>query len=353
MFAALPNIDIRAAPANVTICEMTKTNMNKKWYWLSGFLGLLICATVGGSVWLYSQFQPANSAAESKVTVVVKRGDSIATIANQLQQKGVIKNSLLFKLYARVQKLDTKIQAGSYKLDPRATMPTVALSLTQGTEDSWVTFLEGWRREEIAEYLAAQDALTEFEPVRFLEISAMSEGMLFPDTYLVPNEITAEDMYALLIRTFEKKFVQAYEKEIENSGKSLAELVTFASLIQREAQNFEDMRRVAGILENRIQIEMPLQVDATLQYVRGYDSEKKSWWTPPLIEYKKSSSPFNTYLVLGLPPRAIANPGLDALRAALDPQPTDDVFYIHAPSGTMYYAKTLEEHNQNVARYLR
>lgn len=344
---------MRAVIADVTICEMTKMNMNKKWYWLGGFLILLVGVTIGGLLWLYFQFQPAHSTAEAKITVVVKKGDSIAAIANQLQQKGVIKNSFIFKLYARVQKLDTKIQAGSYKLDPRTTMPMVALSLTQGTEDSWVTLLEGWRREEIAEYLAAQDSLTEFDSERFLEISAMSEGMLFPDTYLVPNEISAEDVYALLTRTFEKKFVQAYAKEIENSGKSLAELVVFASLIQREAQSYEDMRRVAGILENRIKIDMPLQVDATLQYVRGYDAQNKSWWTPPLIEYKKSSSPFNTYLVLGLPPRAIANPGLDALRAALDPQPTDDVFYIHAPSGTMYYAKTLEEHNQNVARYLR
>jgi len=325
---------------------------NKK----SLLLGLgMICVLLCGSflTWVYLQFQPVRAGADQTVTVVVKKGESLESIANNLQQKGIIKNAFIFKLYARIQKLDVKIQAGSYTLDAGQTLPTIALQLTEGTEDVWVTLLEGWRREEISEYLAKQEELSEFEADAFLEISAASEGMLFPDTYLLPKEMSAEDIYDLLTRTFEKKFAQKYEKEIQASGKSLNEIVTFASLLQREAKTFTDMRHVAGILENRMRIKMPLQVDATLQYVNGYNSQEKSWWAPPLAAYKKIQSPFNTYLVQGLPPHAIANPGLDALRAALDPLPTNDVFYIHAPSGTMYYAQTLEEHTSNVARYLR
>lgn len=314
-------------------------------------IGLLACAGFAG--WLYSVILPVSQTPAAGQRIVVKKGSGVAQVAELLEEKGLIRNALVFRVYARIQSLDTKIQAGSYTLSPNQSLPQLALALTQGTEDTWVTVLEGWRREEIAEYLDNQDGLTTFDAQEFLTISAASEGMLFPDTYLIPNESSAQSLYDLLTRTFEKKFADAYTQEIADSGKTLPELVTFASLIQREAKTFSDMRHVAGILENRMRLGMPLQVDATLQYVRGYDEAKKSWWSPPLVEFKKTQSPYNTYVTLGLPPHPIANPGLDALRAALDPLPTDDVFYIHAPSGVMYYAETLEEHNQNVARYLR
>ncbi len=315
-----------------------------------GFI-LGVAAVCGG--WVYLQFQPTAAQETKTVRVVVKKGEGLATLAADLQAKGLIKNALVFRLYSRFKKLDTKIQSGSYTLSTAAPLSEIAVELTKGTEDVWVTLLEGWRREEIASYLASQTDLTEFSEEDFLTISAASEGMLFPDSYLVPKEITAKGIFTLLTDTFEKKFVAKNEAALKASNRSLPELVTLASLVQREAKSYQDMRHVAGILENRMQLGMPLQVDATLQYIRGFDTSKKSWWTPPLVEFKKQDSAYNTYLRTGLPPHAIANPGLDALKAALDPVTTDDVFYIHAPSGTMYYAQTLEEHNQNVARYLR
>ncbi len=314
-------------------------------------IGTVLCVCF--IVWLYWTLQPVSSTPVAGQRIIIKKGSGVAQVASLLEEKGLIKNKYVFRIYARLQQLDTKIQAGSYTLSAQQSLPELALKLTQGTEDTWITLLEGWRREEIAEYLNSQENLTSFDAEEFLTLSAASEGMLFPDTYLIPNESTAKTVYDLLTRTFEKKFVDAYALQIANSGKKVPELVTFASLIQREAKSFSDMRHVAGILKNRMRLGMPLQVDATLQYVRGYDEVKKTWWSPPLVEFKKTQSPYNTYLTLGLPPHAIANPGLEALRAALDPLPTDDVFYIHAPSGVMYYAETLEEHNQNVARYLR
>ena len=113
------------------------------------------------------------------------------------------------------------------------------------------------------------------------------------------------------------------------------------------------MRKVAGILWNRIDLGMALQVDATLQYVSGYDLSQQTWWAPPTSSQKKLESAFNTYLNPGLPPQPIANPIYDAVKATLLPQESDDLFYIHANNGEMYTAKTLEQHNANINKYLR
>ena len=143
------------------------------------------------------------------------------------------------------------------------------------------------------------------------------------------------------------------EAEVAASGKDISEVVTLASIVEREGRSFEDMRHVAGILQNRIDLGMPLQADATLQYIVGKDKQTGKWWEQPSIEVKTSTSLYNTYKYPELPPSPICNPGLNAIKAVLDPVASDDLFYIHAPSGEAYYAETLEEHNANIDKYLR
>ena len=126
-----------------------------------------------------------------------------------------------------------------------------------------------------------------------------------------------------------------------------------ASIVEREARGADDMQHVAGILWNRIELGMPLQADATLQYLKGYNPVEQAWWTPPLAADKSLISPYNTYLNLGLPPRPICNPGLEAIKAAAQPLSTDDLFYLHDRQGKIHYAQTLDDHNLNVDRYLR
>ena len=126
-----------------------------------------------------------------------------------------------------------------------------------------------------------------------------------------------------------------------------------ASILEREAKGYEQMRQVAGVLWHRIDIGMPLQADATLQYVKGYNKTEDSWWVTPLSEDKQLKSAFNTYQNPGLPPAPIANPGIDSIKAALNPIPTTYNFYIHDRQGILHFATTLEEHNQNVQKYLR
>ena len=300
-------------------------------------VGLLVLLGVAG--WLYLQLQAVATDTVESQRFVVKKGSSVASIAEDLEAANLIKSALIFKGYARYVQLDRQLQAGSYQLSPSMAVSEITQTLTEGSEDIWITLLEGWRREEVAE--------------EFLEISADSEGMLFPDTYLIPKESTATAIFDLLTRTFEAKIVTGLGEEIAASALSLDEIVTLASLIEREAQTENDMRHVASILYNRMEVGMPLQVDATLQYVSGYNAQAKDWWAPPSIVVKRQDSPFNTYMRTGLPAHAIANPGLRAIKAALNPLETDDLFYLHAPTGEMYYSEDLDTHNAYVDRYLR
>ncbi len=306
------------------------------------FLALVLVAIYGGAKYLLTPVADAGD----EVRFVVAKGQGIATIGAKLEEAGLVRSKHAFRLYVQLNKLDTKLQAGSFTLSPTQSTPDIAQTLTEGTEDVWITLLEGWRREEIAEYLETVDLL-EFDSAEFLELTSTYEGYLFPDTYLVPKEITTTALVDLFTNTFEKKIATIGDF----SPSELKRLVILASLVEREARGSEQMRRVAGILENRLAINMALQVDATLQYVRGEVAGK--WWAPPLAADKDLKSAFNTYLNPGLPPRPIANPGLSALQAAHDPLESEDYFYLHAPTGEMYYAETYEEHLVNISRYLQ
>ena len=210
----------------------------------------------------------------------------------------------------------------------------------------------GWRTEEIAQMLDRQE-LPEFNSEEFIKLSQGQEGYLYPDTYLIPKLSTASAIYSLLTNTFEKKVTQGLSAEISTSPKPFLEILVMASILEREAKGYEQMRQVAGVLWHRIDIGMPLQADATLQYVKGYNKTEDSWWVTPLSEDKQLKSAFNTYQNPGLPPAPIANPGIDSIKAALNPIPTTYNFYIHDRQGILHFATTLEEHNQNVQKYLR
>jgi UPF0755 protein len=131
-------------------------------------------------------------------------------------------------------------------------------------------------------------------------------------------------------------------------------VITLASIIEREGQTNEDRPVIAGILMNRLEAGWPLQADATLQYALGYQSKDKTWWKKTLYdEDKKINSPYNTYANPGLPPGPISNPGLASIQAAIYPKKTDYWYYLHDPAGGVHYAITLEEHNANIAKFLR
>lgn len=294
----------------------------------------------------------SNIADPQSVRFVIPRGQATSIIANRLQEAGLIKNAWAFRFVVYQKDLAGKIQAGSFELSPKMDTWQIASALTVGTDDIWITLPEGWRREEIAESLSKQ-GLPNFQAAEFLALSKGLEGQLFPDTYLVSRETTTTQILSLLRNTFDNKVKNSLATEIANHSLSLNEILTLASLVQRESANEGEMPLVAQILLNRLAINMALQVDATLQYAKGYSQVEASWWPTPLAVDKNLDSLYNTYKYPGLPPGPIANPGLAAIKAVLKPQPTKAFYYIHDTSGQIHTAETLQDHNANVNKYLR
>ncbi len=314
------------------------------------FIILVMALTAAGIYYLFTPPQPQIT---QKTTVVIPKGASLKMISAKLYAARLIRSAWLFELVARQQGLTSKFQAGSFELSPNMTMQQLALKLTQGTNDLWVTIPEGWRMEEIADVLAQNKELTAFDRAEFVKLTEDLEGQLFPDTYLIPREVTAQAVVNMLTSTFEKKVGRELPEFVQLTQEEQNKTLILASLLQREGRGSQEMKHIAGILTNRLDKKMPLQVDATLQYAKGYDAQEKTWWPYPTMVDRKTPSLFNTYQNLGLPPRPICNPGIVAIEAALSPQTTTDLYYIHDNQGVIHYARTLDEHNRNISTYLR
>jgi UPF0755 protein len=311
-----------------------------------------------GLAWFFWASSPACSDSCQNKIFIVKKGESLGEIAQNLEDERLVRSSLAFQFVAAKLGITRDIQAGDFRLNPKMSPEEIAQELTLGTLDRWITLIEGWRREEITEEIAAglegEESL--FNQIEFLSLTGNLEGKLFPDTYLVPKDADAQRVVEMLTTNFEKK-----TSDLGSDRKTLI----LASIIEREAKFTEDRPIVAGILLNRLNIGMALQTDAAVQYAVGSECEVKrlrlpngltecEWWSKNLSkEDLKINSPYNTYLNIGLPPAPICNPGLASIKAALHPQETDYWFYLSDRQGKMHYAKTLEEHNQNIEKYLR
>jgi UPF0755 protein len=289
-------------------------------------------------------------------TFVIKKGESLSSVAFRLQKEGLIKSGAAFKILVVFEKLESKIQAGSFFLKPSLTPKEIAVSLTHGTTDIWLTFPEGWRKEEFARRLASN--LENFNQEEFLDLAKNHEGELFPDTYLIAKDASASAVFHLLQDNFQKKFDEDLAQVASQAGLSQKEVLILASLIEREAKHNQDRAMVAGILLKRLKADWPLQVDAALQYAlanfRCFQIETDcNWWLTPTAADKKTDSPYNTYKYKGLPPTPICNPGLASIEAIVYPQDSDYWFYLSDKKGQMYYARTVEEHNSNIQKYLQ
>ncbi len=310
---------------------------------------VLIAGGVGFAVYNEGAL-PVNSTDKSRVVFVVKKGDTLNEITNSLKNKSLIRSKLVFYIVVKQLKLDRQIQAGSFALSPSMNAQQIAEALTHGTLDKWVTILEGWRKEEVAEEIAKNFDIKEVE---FL--SEAKEGYLFPDTYLVPSEADSKRVIDILKNNFDKKFDANLKKKITQQGLTEKEALTLASLVEREARSAKAKREVAGILLKRLKNDWLLNIDATVQYAVGYQKSEKSWWKRHLTaEDLKIESPYNTYINTGLPPEPICNPGLDSLIAVAEADASTPYwFYITGNDNKMHYAETLEEHNANIQKYLR
>jgi len=300
-----------------------------------------------GFFWWQWARQPVSSQSVKGKIFSIQKGERMVEIAQRLQEKGFIRSALAFRIFVYLRGLTGKIQAGDFRLRPSLTIGEVAESLTHGSLDVWITFPEGWRREQISQRLAVN--LEKFDSGNFLELSKNLEGQLFPDTYLIPKNATSATVLKIFQKNFADKF-SSLEKVARKKGLTKKQVLIISSIVEREAKKSQDRSIVAGILIKRWKNRWPLQTDATLQYIKG---NKSNWWPRITAADKKLNSPYNTYKYKGLPPEAICNPGLDSMKAVLFPQQTKYWFYLSDKQGNIHYAETVEEHNQNISRYFR
>ncbi len=306
-----------------------------------------------GVFWFYKNTQSVSSDKSFKDFLITK-GASASQVGNNLYKQGLLKSPLAFKIYIQLTGKSGNIQAGEYRLSPSLNLFQILTELGKGPTELWVTIPEGLRREEVALRFATQLGKDEMFIDEFLTLTESKEGKLFPDTYLFAKTATAAAIVSKMEATYNVKVLG-----LENNTDFTAnELLVLASLLERETKTDEERPIVAGILMNRLDIGMALQVDASVQYALASSkylqpSEDIKWWEPVLRGDLQFDSQYNTYRYPGLPIGPIASPGLSSLEAAYSPEDSDYLYYIHDETGQIRYARNLEEHNANVAKYLR
>jgi UPF0755 protein len=305
------------------------------------------------------------------VMFTIAPGELPADVAAHLQDQGLIKDADLFVKWVKYLHVGSKIQAGDFVLRRNMTADEIIEALQHGRAKT-VTFSvrPGWRAEEVAEYLATT-GLSNYSKDQFLQAikngkldyaflqdrpkgtSSSLEGYLFPETYNVPYDTSVEGLLTLVLGTFDQRVTDSMRKQAAASKMTLYEVVTLASIVEREAAVPSERPLIASVYLNRLKKKQLLQADPTVQYALGYQTATKQWWKSPisLDEYQDVKSPYNTYLNGGLPPGPICSPGLDSVRAVLEPAQTDYMFFLGKGDGSHVFSKTYEEHQQNMQKY--
>jgi UPF0755 protein len=251
--------------------------------------------------------------------------------------------------YALGNKIESLIDTTGSKIDTAA-----AYISTDSPNTVAVYVVEGWRKEQVAEAFQKKLNWNEEEKSSFAEMLQCtfetSEGMLYPTMYVVPKDARPEDVKELMLDVFNEKVSNSVESVASTTPISMDKALVVASLIQREAAGKKDMNIISGIIWNRILSDMSLDIDATLQYAKGNEN---NWWPKVKSGDKNIESPFNTYRNKGLPPHPIANPGIAAIAAALNPVETTCFYYLHDRYGRIHCSKTYKGHKQNISLYLR
>lgn len=315
---------------------------------------ILILALAAGLVWFLINVQPVSSQVlYSDFTVA--SGSSAVQIGTSLFKAGLIKNPTIFKIYVQFSGVSDRIQAGDYRLSPSLSLFQIVDQLAKNPLEVKVTIPEGLRREEIAAKFAKSLDQNDTFVTQFLNESEADEGYLFPDTYLIANNATPGAIIAKMKANFKSKVSSLVP---QNSNLTQSQIITLASLIERETKTEAERPIVAGIIINRLNVGMALQIDATVQYAVAnskckFQNVNCAWWSPLAPGDTDIGSAFNTYKNTGLPPSPIANPGLSSIKAAYNPTNTDYFYYLHDSTGAIHYAKTLDEQNANIQKYLQ
>lgn len=342
---------------------------------LLGAIIIFIILPIFGLVYYkFAVFRPSQKTDETVLEIT--GGEGVAQIGDKLFKADVINSEFLFKLYVTANKLGGNLQAGVYTIPGGANMVEVTDLLMHGTNDQVVTFIEGWRVEEIANL--ARKEFNKIDYAEFIKLAKNEEGYLFPDTYSLSVNTTEEELIRTMKDNFKSKTNELLSREnLEKAGLSREEAIIFASILEREIHNPEDMPIVAGILIKRWRNGELIGADATTQYAIAahrygcpYEGDQKilvaedvcpdaenildiEWWPHDLtVEELELKNQYNTRALVGLPPAPISNPGISSIEAVINHQNSDYNYYLSDKNGITRFARTLEEHNINVFQYL-
>ncbi len=328
-------------------------------------------------------FQPQPGPAKN-VPVTIREGETTAEIADDLQSKGLIRNALAFRVWARVKGLDTKLQAGVYKkINSQMTISQIVDNLQLATPDEiLVKVIEGYRLEQIAN-AAAEANLPNFKKEEFLNYTkhidqfpdankypvlfknipqgASMEGMLFPDTYYIPADGNARVVVNAMLKEMNEKIQQNNLEQIAQQHQlNLYQLLTLASIVEREAGKPQDRGNIASVYWNRLftdngkdQTRGRLEADPTVQYARDTQNPPTRYWSPLQDTGRNiaENSDWNTYIKPGLPPTPICSPGLQSLISAANPPKTNYLYFFAKKDGSSIFATSLTEFQQKQQQF--
>jgi len=332
----------------IAIVNRVDENVTINWREKANRRSVLILITIGAIALVSYVFliAPPRSFPVGNL-IAVPEGASAKEAGEMLEAQGVVRNGTAFSIAVTILGADRGVRAGDYLFKEPRDLFSVARAITTGAfglEPIRIRIPEGATTKEMAKVYAAQ--LQRFDAEAFLQKSQPEEGFLFPDTYFfLPN--ATEDIVLKAMRQNFDTNIAKLAGEIEAFGKPITEVVIMASILEKEAFNFQDRRMIAGVLWRRIKIDMALQVDAAFLYSLG-----RSTFTLTREDLQNADDPYNTYVHKGLPPGAIGSPSLDSLRAAVTPVDQGYLFYLADSNHVTHYSKTYEEHLRKKALYL-
>lgn len=322
----------------------------------AGVLGLLIAATLLIYFDLKEFARSAGGAGEAEHQLIVPPGQSLAATAETLQRHRLISSAFKFRMLARLEGYDRRLKAGEYSLSssmsPRDILERMAKGLVRLHR---LTVPEGFTISQIAdqvekaELAPAADILQRAKDPAYARAQGIDapslEGYLFPETYLFPRTVTPDGVIAAMLQAFRSAFPPDWERRAAEIGFTVHEAVTLASIIEKETGDPSERSLISSVFHNRLKRGMRLETDPTVIYgITNFDGNltRKHLETP---------TPFNTYLIRGLPPGPIASPGKDALKAALYPAQTDYIFFVSKNNGTHHFSTNLADHHRAVQLY--
>ena len=294
--------------------------------------------------WVY--VTSPNKKLATPILVEIKSGESLRDISQDFRDQKIIKSRSVLNTIVILGGGDDRVVSGEYLFETPPSTFEVAKRITTGDfgiEVKEVRIPEGATVFQIGEIMESR--FPYFEKEAFMQLASESEGMLFPDTYSFLETVKAFEVYETLKENFENKIVEI-KPLIKENNLSLEEVVIVASMVEKEATS-DSREEVASIIWKRLEVDMPLQIDATFVYSIG-----KGTFDLTKSDLTDKENPYNTYVHKGLPPTPISNPGLESLKAAASAVPTDYLYFLTGRDGEMYYAKNFEQHKKNRSRYL-